>query len=62
MTITILSKCPFCGGEAHVFPYDPYGGYQGDCTSYIVKCKECRAEIKRRTEKEAALAWNKRDK
>ena len=36
--MTELKKCPFCGSEAEIESYDPYDGYQGDCTVWRVKC------------------------
>ena len=58
--MTELKKCPFCGGEANIESYDPYDGYQGDCTVWRVKCSECKVIIQKRTEKEAIEAWNRR--
>jgi C4-type Zn-finger protein len=60
MRITIISNCPFCAGKARLSSYDPYGGYQGDCTSYIIKCSQCGANIKHRNESEVLRRWNTR--
>lgn len=61
MKINILKDCPFCGGKARLFEYDPYDGYQGDCTHYVVYCTECKATIDRQKENQVVEAWNKRD-
>ena len=55
-----LKPCPYCGGEANIESYDPYDGYQGDCTVWRVKCIECKAFIQRGTKDEAIAAWNRR--
>ena len=53
-------KCPFCGGDARAYSYDPYDGYQGDCTVWRVKCLECKLIIQRGTKEKAIEAWNRR--
>ena len=60
MTITILKDCPFCSGKAVLYSYDPYDGYQGDCASYVVQCKDCLAKIEGRTARKVIVAWNTR--
>lgn len=56
-----LKPCPFCGGsDIKCFLFDPFDGYQGDCSSYIVECKECGAEMQKRHKAEAINAWNRR--
>ena len=62
MNITILKDCPFCGGKARLSEYDPYDGYQGDCTHYIVSCTECGAKVTSRKEAKSVAIWNKRVK
>lgn len=58
--MTDLKPCPFCGGEARYSTYDPYDGYQGDCTTHVVRCRDCKAKIERRTKEEVIEAWNRR--
>lgn len=41
-----LKPCPFCGGNARIYVYDPFDGYQGNLTTYRVECTKCRANIK----------------
>ena len=53
--MTELKKCPFSGGEANIESYDPYDGYQGDCTVWRVKCLECKIIIQRGTKEKANL-------
>lgn len=55
-----LKPCPFCGGLASVYSYDPYDSYQGDCTRYRVRCIDCKAFVERKYEDEAIEAWNRR--
>lgn len=56
-----LKPCPFCGRELlDVLSYDPYDGYQGDCSSVIVKCVNCRATVQGKTIAEATATWNRR--
>ena len=58
--MTELKKCPFCGGEAEVKSYDPFDGYQGNCKLWLIQCAGCGVLLKRRMEKEAIEAWNRR--
>lgn len=61
MSDSNLKPCPFCGSDKiHCFDYDPYDGYQGNLTSYIVRCRTCGVEVSRRTKVEAIAAWNRR--
>lgn len=57
-----LKPCPFCGSsEIKLHKHDPYDGYQGDCTMYLVYCRRCGARTE--FEDEAILAvkdWNRR--
>lgn len=54
-----LKPCPFCGGKANVYSYDPYDGYQGNCAVWRVMCCKCKALIQRGTKEEAVAAWNR---
>lgn len=50
-----LKPCPFCGGEANVFP----NFTAKDC--YVVECDDCKADSAYCTTEEAAIAaWNRR--
>lgn len=55
-----LKKCPFCGGEAKAISYDPYDGYQGYLTVWLIACKKCTAMLQRKTKEQAIEAWNRR--
>ena len=57
----VLKPCPLCGSEqVKVFEYDPYDGYQGDCSSTRVRCKECGITLTDRKKKVAIAKWNRR--
>lgn len=58
--MTDLKECPFCGKPAELDTYDPYDGYQGDCSVYRVRCTGCGAQVKARTEEAVAARWNTR--
>ena len=55
-----LKSCPFCGGKARLFDYDPFDGYQGDLRKYKVKCTMCEANIERHTLDGVMKVWNRR--
>ena len=55
-----LKPCPFCGGKAEIYQYDPFDGYQGDCSMNIVHCTRCGAAFERRRKEQAMDAWNRR--
>ena len=56
-----LKRCPFCASEKiTVIQYDPFDGYHGDCSYYIVQCKGCGLRMDRRRKEEAIEAWNRR--
>lgn len=56
-----LRSCPFCGSnEIDLFEYDPYDGYQGNCTSWVIQCKGCHVRIARTDKKQVQKAWNER--
>ena len=55
-----LKPCPFCGGKSRIIAYDPFDGYQGNCTVYLACCVVCGAEIKKATEEKTIEAWNRR--
>ena len=57
---TELNPCPFCGGEARSTMYDPYDGYQGNCTRYVVQCSNCGAKIEHSKMQVAIEKWNRR--
>jgi Lar family restriction alleviation protein len=60
MKIKILKRCPFCDGQAIYFTYDPYDGYQGDCTRHVVGCTKCTAKVTANTEEKVITMWNNR--
>ena len=60
MKETELKPCPFCGGKAEIYKYDPYDGYQGDCSLYRVHCTKCDASFERIRKEQAEDAWNRR--
>ena len=56
--MSVLKKCPFCGGEAEIFCDTEMGG-----TQYRVRCTNCPADVGRYwywKEKDAIEAWNRR--
>ena len=56
-----LKPCPFCGGEAAMpYYYDPFDGYQGNCGRYVIRCKECSAQIQNQNRNKAFEEWNRR--
>ena len=55
-----LKPCPFCGGSAIFYSYDPFDGYQGNNTMYAVECTKCVATVKGITEEIAKSKWNRR--
>ena len=55
-----LKPCPFCDGEAEIFAYDAYDGYQGNNTVYLVRCTKCWVELTRGKKDTAIEAWNRR--
>lgn len=57
-----LKRCPFCGGEPIISKYDPYDGYQGDCTIYRIQCRRCGVTVKCSFRDTAIILWNKRVK
>nr|DAR29687.1 MAG TPA: restriction alleviation protein [Caudoviricetes sp.] len=50
-----LKKCPFCGGEAHVFENETQ-------KEYYVRCRKCyaRTDVYRVSKADAIAAWNQR--
>lgn len=56
-----LLPCPFCGGEAEIFDYDPENEV-GFHEPYTVQCSNqcCCLGKDFRTREEAAEAWNRR--
>lgn len=55
-----IKKCPFCGGSARIYAYDPFDGYQGNLITYRVECTKCWASVKDSNENKAIEAWNRR--
>lgn len=56
-----LKRCPFCGNEnIDVQEYDPYDGYQGNLTTYRVRCTNCGANIAKVNKEDAVEKWNAR--
>lgn len=56
-----LKPCPCCGSEEiHNYIYDPFDGYQGDCSKGIVECLECGLKMEKPTMIEAISDWNRR--
>lgn len=56
-----LKPCPFCGSlSIEIRYYDPFGGYQGNCGVYRVRCLDCGAELSKNTKPRAKDAWNRR--
>lgn len=60
MTSTDLKPCPFCGGEATTWSYDPYDGYQGRNEVYCAGCKTCGVHYSSSTKTTATDKWNRR--
>lgn len=59
--MTKLKPCPCCG-QTKLFNYwfDPYDGYQGDCSQFVIRCTECGLSMTKRKEEDAVEAWNRR--
>ena len=55
-----ILPCPCCGNDAQKSSYDPYDGYQGNCTVYRVKCKKCGLRVEGNTLEECIKKWNAR--
>lgn len=56
-----LYSCPFCANhEVSIRNYDPYDGYQGDCSRFIIKCEKCGAKIEDRNPTKLVNRWNTR--
>ena len=56
-----LKPCPFCGDKViNIYAYDPYNGYQGDCSIYKIMCNRCGAQVQHRKVMEVIKAWNSR--
>lgn len=54
-----LKPCPFCGGKATSYSYDPFDGYQGNLRMYVVKCTSCGATVKGAKAETVKLKWNR---
>ena len=52
--MTDLKPCPFCGGEATIFPYLELGNL------HMVKCRNCNISRVGKSEGEAVKEWNNR--
>jgi len=56
--MTELKPCPFCGGEAHIYPDDPNFAK----TWFYVECIDCHANSKLCKTKQGVIeAWNRRE-
>lgn len=55
-----LKRCPFCGGEPRISKYDPYDGYQGDCTIYKIQCCKCGVTVRSSFLDTCINLWNRR--
>ena len=56
-----LKPCPFCGSkEKTIYSYDPYDGYQGNCTHHCVRCDKCGATVKDSVFENAVNKWESR--
>ena len=56
-----LKPCPFCGNyNVGICIYDPFDGYQGDCSVHRVWCRGCRAQVEQKKVLDAIAAWNRR--
>lgn len=56
-----LKPCPLCGcPNILLYAHDPYDGYQGNLTSYRVRCQLCGLMVSRLSIDEAVERWNKR--
>ena len=60
MKETKLKPCPFCGGEATTYSYDPFDGYQGNLTKYVISCTKCAANIETGSKVKSERMWNRR--
>ncbi len=54
-----LKPCPFCGGKAIFYSYDPFDGFQGNWTMYVVKCTSCAATVKGVKAEIVKSTWNR---
>lgn len=55
-----LKPCPFCGATPILYSYDPFDGYQGNCTKHAVSCVKCTARVNASSEEKAKEMWNRR--
>ena len=55
-----LKRCPFCGGEPKISVYDPYDGYQGNCTIYKIQCHKCGVKVESSFRDTCINLWNRR--
>ena len=56
-----LKPCPFCGcKKIRLYAYDPFDGYQGNCTVHRVRCTDCGAQVQKDKATEAVEAWQRR--
>lgn len=56
-----LKPCPFCGNDQiDMFTYDPFDGYQGDCSTTKIFCTECGASVSASIEANTIVRWNNR--
>jgi Lar family restriction alleviation protein len=55
-----LKPCPFCGGDAWYYTFDPYDGYQGNCVQHNIRCRKCSVIMVGTSEKIVYEHWNRR--
>ena len=55
-----LKPCPLCDGVPRLGEYDPYDGYQGDNTHYVIICTLCGIRMENRKKNRVVELWNRR--
>ena len=59
--MTVLKRCPFCGGKARLLMCSPSVPWTEPSVTWVIACDACRAQTQESlTEKQAVEVWNHR--
>lgn len=62
LNLKSVANCPLCESDnIDIHADDPFDGYQGNLTHYVIQCKECGCNIRRSNKEEALSVWNNRN-